>query len=798
MAETITFDSLSDLRAKIRLSTNTDLLEFKDLKYIPIDFESIMELLINRLKTRLPNRWTDFLDSNFGMEILEAVAYEASMLAYMINRYVNELYLPTAKTMEGVHREIKLVGYKPKGPRPSKTLMKFYIDSPHTSVITIPAYLSVGSGFYTINECRIEPGQTETTVYATAGNLVIDKFLTTGIVRDTYTLRESPVSYIEAVLVNDEPFYESDFIDDLSATKLYTVEYDHNYKATLSFGDGTYGENPKEGLAMLVYYNVNNGEDSNLPAFSINTINENIYDANGNIMDVKCINITTASGGKNPETPAQIKRNAPAFFRTQYRAVLRQDFKDIINVMGYDKVSVIDNSIDSNIGIFGVKIAALNSNNEILTDTEKEEIIAELNKRKIIATQFDIIKPRIVPINLTATLVINPSYNAEIVTAKTRKLLTEYLSLENRDFGDIVSTTDIHSIIKTIDGVSYMDQLRLEENRDIYVLEAAKAKNADGTSNKTLKIKDSGNYLTVGSYVSVLNDEDIVTLGKITAIDGTTYTLDQNLTTDVAAGTSVYPFFTLTSAVKADDKEIYVESAGPLGDLSNSVIVFADDAAETEHVVMYRSFTETGKTGEKLRLTAQVGTNYNEGAKLYIKRKNPLPILDGTHYIGSDNITFRTMPRFTPGAVLIPRRNVIYDIETRTLVRNSDTYDMLPTDTTISNIRRVYVTPTAPFKEGVQYTVKNNKSIVWLDTDAIPVNKQYFVDIIKVSSSEERTSNVEYYVNSINGYTAKITPSLMVELEDGEVMDVRSESINIYPLEIADLGTITLNVIQGS
>lgn len=787
--------SLDELRAKLRLSTDTSTLNFKDIRYIPIDYESIMELLINRLKVRLPNRWSDFLESNFGMEILEAVAYEASMLAFLVNRYVNEMYLPTAKTIDGVYNLIKLVGYKPKGPIPARTRIKFYLEKPHKQLIRIPPYLPVGTGFYTVSECRLEPGQTETTVYATAGKLVIDKFLTTGILRDKYLLREGPVSFVEAVFVNGEPFFERDFIDSTEDRKVFTVNYSNNFKGSISFGDGNYGENPKEGLQMVVYYNVNSGEKTNIKAFTITTIGEAIKDVDGEVVDVKCINDQSAGGGKDPETPDQIKRNAPSFFRTQYRAVLRQDFKDIIRTLGYEKVTVIDHNIDNNIGIFGVKIAALNNRGEVLSDIEKDEIVKEIERRKIIATQFDIVKPNIIPINLKINIGISPSFIPEIVVSQVRKLLSEYLSLANRTFGDVVSAIDIYSIVNSVEGVTYADQLQLEENRTITVKEDAYPENPDKSPNQVLKIQDSGRFLVKDSYISILDKDNMATIGKIDKIDGEYYTLDRPIKKKIDKDSLVYPFLKLKYDATSEAKEIYIEGQGPLGEISNSVICFMGDARNTEYTVMFRAFAGAGKTGEKFRLTQQLGRNFSAGSLIYIKKKNPLPVLDGNHRLNSDILKFKTTPRFTPGAILIPRKTITYDIETRTLVRNNDTYDNLPSDILIADIRRVYINPTNPFKPDVHYRVNNNRSIVWLDLEAVPANKQYYVDIVKVTSID-RTSDIKYYVSSVSGYACKISPSLSVNLSDGDILDVESDSLNMSELEIADLGNIDIKVTQ--
>lgn len=786
-----TVDDLTALRNRLNLSTNPSAMDFKDITYIPIDYESIVELLISRLKNRLPNRWTDFLDSNYGMEIIQAVAYEATLVVKMLNRYVNEMYLPTAKTADAIYNLVNLIGYKPKGPTPAKTAIKFYLTEPHDSLIIIPSFLSVGSYFYTTKECRIEPGQTETSTYAVAGSLVIDKFLTTGVVRDKYTLRENPVSYIEAVFVNDELFIEKDFIDSQEDRKVFTVSYSSTHQASIMFGDSIYGENPKEGLNMLVYYNVNNGSASNVNVGSITTINETITDINGKAVNIKCVNTEAATGGLDMETPADIKRNAPAYFRTQGRAVIKQDYIDILNNLGYEKVNVLDNSDDSNIGVFGVKIAALNSNDEILTDAEKSSIVKELEAKKVIATQIDMIKPSIVPVNVSVHLGISPSYVGAVVISAVRKLIADYLSIKNRTFGDMVTASDIYTLINSVEGVAYADQLSISEEKSIKTVEKALK------GNTSLNIQDSGSILVAGSYISILDeDNNAAMIGMIASIDGQIYTLDRELEFDIPANSRIYPFLTLKYGVTAETKDIYVDDPGVLGDVSNSVVVFVSDASQTEHVVMYRSFTESGKQGEKFRLRSSIGANYPEGSVLYIKKKNALPVINGEIYAGATELAFKSTPKFTPGAVLTPRKNVSYDISTRVMTRSSEAYDNLPSDIQISSLKRVYASPTSPFIANVDYKIHNSKTIVWLNPSLLPVGAAYYVDIVSVVAAEE-TSDIKYYVKSVKGYTAEVSPSLALPLEDGDILDVESDSLNLSEIEIADTGTVTITSTQG-
>ena len=60
-------------------------LDFRSLDKLPIDFEEIVENLKERVQTNLPETWTDFLTSNFGVELLEAVAYQSALMNYYVN-----------------------------------------------------------------------------------------------------------------------------------------------------------------------------------------------------------------------------------------------------------------------------------------------------------------------------------------------------------------------------------------------------------------------------------------------------------------------------------------------------------------------------------------------------------------------------------------------------------------------------------------------------------------------------------------------------------------------------------------
>ena len=53
---------------------------------------------------------------------------------------------------------------------------------------------------------------------------------------------------------------------------------------------------------------------------------------------------------------------------------------------------------------------------------------------------------------------------------------------------------------------------------------------------------------------------------------------------------------------------------------------------------------------------------------------------------------------------------------------------------------------------------------------------------------------MDYYVKGINKKTINISPSVDSTLADGTSFDYTTDTFNILPWEIADCGTITINV----
>jgi baseplate J-like protein len=103
----------------------------------------------------------------------------------------------------------------------------------------------------------------------------------------------------------------------------FVVEVDDEGVAQLRFGDDACGRRPERGTSFSATYRVGNGAVGNVGAGAIRQIVSALLAAD-EVAEVR--NPLPAAGGRDPETAASVRRNAPVAFRTQERAVTEEDY----------------------------------------------------------------------------------------------------------------------------------------------------------------------------------------------------------------------------------------------------------------------------------------------------------------------------------------------------------------------------------------------------------------------------------------------------------------------------------------
>lgn len=436
--------------------------------YTSKDYESFRNDMIKQLGVKMPE-YTDIRQSDAGIVILELLAQGLDVISYYQDVIANEAFLVTEERLSNALKWCKMLGYSPKSSTPAEFTQVFVLSSIQDTDTIIPAGTQVktqdtateSSVYYeTVSDLVIpagalgdemQDGEYLYTVKVVQGISVSGELLgsSTGAPNQKYSLNYAPVILDSiSVLVNEGYGFEQwtrvdRFIDSSPTSRHYIVSLDDNDEATITFGDGVFGKIPKNySNGIYCYYRVGGGTQGNVGANKIRLLDSPIA-----IVDSTFNPSTADVEGQNKETLDEIKRNAPASFRTVWGALIIKDFADIVkaNFLEVDKASSYKAGDNHDVAIHVLL------KNDAPISNELQEAIHDLfdensGGRKAIGAGEIYLYPAVkVPVNIKATLIVKPRYDFETVKAEITDFITDYFTVGNRDFDMELSLSELCS-----------------------------------------------------------------------------------------------------------------------------------------------------------------------------------------------------------------------------------------------------------------------------------------------------------------------------------------------------------------
>lgn len=379
---------------------------------------------------------SDFTDYDFEGSVLghmlDVLAYNTYYTSFNANMLANEAFLDSASLRDNVVSLAKQLGYRPRSAiSPEASVNATFTLSSSGPLSTVvfrrgSAFLttidntlyqfallddykaSVNVDTCTFENLSIREGSIVTS-YHTVGD-TIPEILLDNVGIDVSTIRvnvyESENSSLFVPYLPVENILE---VNSTSEVFFISEVEDENYK--LTFGDGVLGKNLTPGQYIEVSYLITAGNATNSArSFIFNGILE---DENGNVsISVTNTQITVnspASGGTLIESVDSIKKNAPAMFGTQNRAVTSNDYEAIIRRI-YPAIADIYayGGEEADPPEYGkVKIVVKPQNTTFLTQYTKQKIQTELKKYTVGSVTPDIIDPSILYIEMNSKIYFN-------------------------------------------------------------------------------------------------------------------------------------------------------------------------------------------------------------------------------------------------------------------------------------------------------------------------------------------------------------------------------------------------------
>lgn len=325
------------------------------INYTARDWSSIRDAVVEHLRKRFPDDFTDITESNLGVAFIEAIAYMYEVLSFGIDRAANENFLATAQQRDSVAKLVGLLGYR-MAPSTAASVSLYVTDVVGNPDRVFPILITQGSVIsagdvdfevdqnYTISKVGDDLyvngvlAVGEPAISAVEGSSATDNFTGTDSNFQSFTL--SQPSYIDNTIslsVNGVVWTPVDSIalgdrTTPSNENIYELSLDSDDRVTVRFGDGTTGNRPNG--PVVVSYRTGGGQLGNVAAEAINTtvsVSEAVGSSEVFSSTVTVTNYTSGSGGSDRESIANAKTFAPAWARAMDRAITLNDYEALTN-----------------------------------------------------------------------------------------------------------------------------------------------------------------------------------------------------------------------------------------------------------------------------------------------------------------------------------------------------------------------------------------------------------------------------------------------------------------------------------
>jgi len=237
----------------------------------------------------------------------------------------------------------------------------------------------------------------------------------------------------------------------------FVAEIDNDGLAHLRFGDGEHGRAPAPGTAFTVGCHVGLGSAGNVAAGAI----QHIVTRNLNIVGVR--NPIPALGGMDPETPNQIRINAPQAFRIQRRCITEQDYAsralaypDVGGAVAIRRGKSSANAAASRDAASAstVTVYIVRTDRKPAAHAFRERVRCYLHGYALIGDEVKVQGPEWVRFSLAVGITPLPNFSPSLVRSQVQERIDAQIAETSYQFGQSVQSSLWTSIAASVPGVA--------------------------------------------------------------------------------------------------------------------------------------------------------------------------------------------------------------------------------------------------------------------------------------------------------------------------------------------------------
>jgi hypothetical protein len=485
--------------ATINLQNNRQVID-----YLARDYESFRQALIGLIPAKLPE-WQDRSEADFGIVLIELLAYMGDILSYYQDRIANEAFLGTARERANVIQHLRLIGYELAGAAPAAARLSILAANNATGTVEVrpgdqfatvstperpsKTFEFLGTKPLVIDLNKLPPSAADPTlnealdfIPVSEGRTVTSEVIgvsdgtpnqryplanpnaiggTVQIVMDTVP-PTAPWSYRKNLVFSRPAFTPEqlatlEYQDRIASTLAFSrgsdpdfsLETDENEITTVVFGDGEYGMIPPTGVNILASYRAGGGLDGNAGAGQITVISKA---PQLQLAGVRVINRTAASGGDDPETIDHAVQFAPTVFTSMNRAVTAQDY--VAQALLYPGVFKA-RATPTNWNTVTLYIAPAGAG-EAPSDILRQGLLQYFEDRRMLTAFIEVASPAYVPLAIDVEVGAAPYVRSADIQASSLNTIQTLYAYETADFAQTLFVSKLYELLQSQPGVSYV------------------------------------------------------------------------------------------------------------------------------------------------------------------------------------------------------------------------------------------------------------------------------------------------------------------------------------------------------
>lgn len=279
-----------------------------------------------------------------------------------------------------------------------------------------------------------------------------------------FRLSQAPVTYTAAVTrsgiantlevrVNDVLWQEVDsFVDKQANDRIYVTRKDDEGKTSVVFGNGRQGARlPTGNENIKALFRLGIGAAGNVKARQISLL------ATRPVGVKEVINPAPATGGADPETRDQARRNATRELRALDRAVSVQDYADFARAFAGIGKAAATRLAD---GVREFVHLTITGDNDIPIDVQSDlyrSLLQALRRFGDPHQPLEVQTRELKLLIIVANVRLLPAYLWEFVEPKIRAMMLDTFGFARRDLGQDVLQSEVIAALQNVEGVDYVD-----------------------------------------------------------------------------------------------------------------------------------------------------------------------------------------------------------------------------------------------------------------------------------------------------------------------------------------------------